>query len=147
MRFEFSRHQDGPAASSFDLGDLRVVVDSADVSSAGHRPSRSMMIYLGIVQLVDGLSEVAEGNASRFLFVGPDSSFSLNFQRKNDVLTVTAGNALIGSASMSDVLTALLSGISTFLKDPGNELAVNEPVAEDLEATLRRLRGLVGSSR
>ncbi|MEU7585441.1 hypothetical protein AB0A95_03975 [Micromonospora sp. NPDC049230] len=147
MRFEFSRHHDGAAASSFDLGDLRLVLDSADVSSAGHRPSRSMMIYLAIVHLVDGLSEMAEGHSSRFRFVGPDSSFSLDFRRKNDVLTVTAGNALVGAVPMSEVLAALLAGITTFLTDPDNALAANESVVEDLESAVRRLRGVASSSR
>ncbi|MGX4653445.1 hypothetical protein ACWCHM_07135 [Micromonospora sp. SCSIO 07396] len=126
---------------------MRLIVGGADFSSAGRRPSGSMMIYLAVVDLVDGLLKLAEGRDSRFRFVGPDSSFSLGFQRRRDVVEIVAGSEVVASASISEVLDALTAGTTAFLNDPGNALAGDEPVSEDLATVLLRLQDVASSWR
>jgi hypothetical protein len=58
LRFEFSRQSDGEV-TGFDLGDLTVIGDDCAVwSSSGKSPSQSMMIYISLVGLLDGITQL-----------------------------------------------------------------------------------------
>ncbi|MFJ7152303.1 hypothetical protein ACIQVT_29610 [Streptomyces sp. NPDC100445] len=51
---EFTVRSGRGDASGFDLGGMAVTGDSGTVDSAGHIPDQDMMIYLSVIQLLDG---------------------------------------------------------------------------------------------
>ena len=133
VRFELSRHAGAPA-TGFDLGDIQVTGDLASVSSAGHRPSQSMMIYVALVQLLDGLSRMAQAGSGGYRFIGADSSFRLDFALTGaGVMTIIGrGGTPIAKAPLATCLVGLLAGLERFLGARENQLSPDDPVAEDL---------------
>ncbi len=141
MRFVFSRSPLDPAepASGFDLGGVEVTGPEGSVSSAGRRPDQSFMVYLGMVDLIDGLTALAEGRRREHKFVGADSSFTVRFFRNKTGISASAYGAQLGTEPVPDVLGGLRAGIDEFLADPANALPPADPAAQDLAAALTKL--------
>ena len=141
MRFVFSRWPLDPAdpASGFDLGDLEITGPDGFVNSAGRQPDQSFMIYLGMVDLIHGLTAPAEGTRREHKFVGADSSFKVRFFRNKQGISASAYGTSLGSEPVPDVLGDLRAGIEEFLADPANTLPPTDPAAIDLTAALTKL--------
>jgi hypothetical protein len=138
MRFVFSRRPLDPAdpAHGFDLGDLEITGPDGSVTSAGRRPDESFMIYLGMVDLIDGLTALAEGRRREHEFVGADSSFVVRFLRNKEGISAAADGSTLGTEPVEDVLGGLRAGIEEFLADPANTLDPEHAAARDLTAAL-----------
>lgn len=67
----------------FDMGDMIINIDGAEFSSEGKVPSQSMMIFIAITELLDGLRVFLTKKNNNFEFIGADSSFRLLFSRVN----------------------------------------------------------------
>jgi hypothetical protein len=135
LSFELSRHAGDPA-TGFDLGDIQVTGDQASVSSAGQKPSQSMMIYVSLSELLDALSRMARAGAGRYAFIGVDSSFRLDFELTGaGVMTIIGrGGTLIAKAPLATCLVSLRTGLERFLGPRENQLPAADPVAGDLRA-------------
>jgi hypothetical protein len=90
LRFEMSR-QPGEPATGFDMGDIQVTGNLATVSSAGQRPSESMMVYLSLVELLSSMSRFAGTRSGHYAFTGIDSSFRLDARREFEAALRRAG--------------------------------------------------------
>ena len=64
LRFEISREPAAPA-TGFDMGEIQVTGNLGAVSSAGRKPSQSMMVYLAWVELLSGMRRLAEMKSGR----------------------------------------------------------------------------------
>jgi hypothetical protein len=138
LRFEFYRKWQGET-TGYDMGDMKVVGDDASSSSDGHRPSQSMMIYLALVGLLDGVARLSGSRSGAFRFVGIDSSFTLDFSLKKGVVTVTRLKVVIAKADVATLLVSLHEAVDRFLAIPSNQLPPTDPVAEDLRAARQGL--------
>jgi hypothetical protein len=141
VRFHFSRSPLDPAepASGFDLGDVEITGPEGSVSSAGRRPDQSFMVYLGMVDLIDGLTALAGDQRREHRFVGADSSFTVRFFRNKKGISASAYGTSLGSEPVPDALGGLRAGIEEFLADPANTLPPTDPAAIDLTAALTTL--------
>jgi hypothetical protein len=141
VRFVFSRSPLDPSepASGFDLGDLVITGPDGSVSSAGRQPNQSFMVYLGMVDLIDGLTALAAGRRREYKFVGADSSFTVRFFRNKAGISASAYGTSLGTEPGPDVLGGLRAGIDEFLADPANALPPTDPAARDLAAALVHL--------
>jgi hypothetical protein len=141
VRFAFSRSPLDPAdpAEGPDLGDLEITGPDGSVSSAGRRPDQSFMIYLGMVDLIHGLTALAEGTRREHKFVGADSSFTVRFFRNKKGISASAYGTSLGTEPVADVLGGLRAGIEEFLADPANALPATDPAGLDLAAALTKL--------
>lgn len=128
------------------MGDIQVTGNLGSVSSAGRKPSQSMMVYLALAELLDGMSRFAETMSGHYAFRGVDSSFRLAFAlTQSGVLTITEGRTLVATTDMATVLVSVRNGVEHFLSHPDNQLPPADAVAGDLrdarrafEAALRR---------
>jgi hypothetical protein len=146
LRFEMSREPGAPA-TGFDMGDIQVTGNLATISSAGQKPSQSMMVYLALAELLGGMSRLAETKSGHYAFHGVDSSFRLDFAlTQAGVLTIIGrGRTLVAKTDVATLLVSVRNGVEHFLSHPDNQLAPADVVAGDLrdarrdfEAALRR---------
>jgi hypothetical protein len=137
VRFTFSVDpaDDG---SGLVLGNLEIAGPDGSVSSAGRRPDQSFMVYLGLVDLVDGLTGLADGRRRSYEFVGPDSSFIVVFRRKGERISASAYGSQLGAEPARDVLAGLRAGIDDLLA--AHPLDPAEPGAGDVAAAVGILR-------
>jgi|GEM_PF-3040701 len=78
--------------SGFELGDIRLMGRGFEVSSAGHSPSQSMMIFIALADLLEGIAQLSKQKNGGFAFVGTDSSFSLHFRKRSERLEIIYDN-------------------------------------------------------
>jgi hypothetical protein len=148
LSFEVSRHAGGPA-NGFDFGDIRVTGDRACISSAGQKPSQSMMIYISLGQLLDGLSHFDKARSGSYSFFAIDSSFRLDFILTRAGLMKVQGRdgTLIAEVSPATCLASVRDGVDRFLADPENQLPPADPVAGDLRASRQAFEAALDSAR
>jgi hypothetical protein len=147
LSFEVSRHA-GEPATGFDLGDIRVTGDQACISSSGQKPNQSMMIYVSLAQLLDGLSHFARASLGSYSFYAIDSSFRLDFILTRAGLMKIKGRdgTLIAEVSPATCLASVREGVDRFLGDPQNQLPPADPVAGDLRASRQAFEAAVSSA-
>lgn len=126
-------------ASGFDLGDMAVAGDLGTAESADHIPDQGMMIYLSVVQLLDGLGSFLRGNARMLSFTGADTSFGLVVRRTKDGLSVAGKDGVVARTTAPELASAMLRAAENL----GPALPPEYPVASDWEAALAAFRPLV----
>jgi hypothetical protein len=138
LRFEVSR-EPGVPATGFDMGDIKVTGNLGTVSSAGRKPSQSMMVYLALVELLSGMSRVAQTKSGHYAFTGADSSFRLDFAlTQAGVLTITGHpRTPVAKTDLATLLVSVHNGVEHFLSNPDNQLAPADAVAGDLRDAWR----------
>ena len=147
LSFEVSRHA-GEPATGFDLGDIRVSGDQACLSSAGQKPNQSMMIYVSLGELLDGLSRFAKARSGSYSFFAIASSFRLDFilTRAGLMRIKGPGDTLIAEVSPATCLASVREGVDRFLADPQNQLPPADPVAGDLRASRQAFEAAANSA-
>jgi hypothetical protein len=98
-----------------------------------------MMVYLALVELLGGMSRLAETKSGHYAFTGPDSSFRLDFAlTQAGVLTITGRrNTQVAKTDLATVLVSVRNGVEQFLSHPDNQLASADAVAGDLRDARR----------
>jgi hypothetical protein len=140
--FRFSRHADGGPANGFDLGNLTLVGNRDTVTSAGRRPDQSMMIYVAISDLLDGIRHLLKSGRGTFRFVGADSSFQLAFTLRRGQLTTRHNGADVDTSPVADLVAALWTAAHDFAVDPANTLPPDDAAGNDLAASLAKFEPL-----
>lgn len=73
--------------TGFELGGISIKIGNKEFSSENKKPDQSMMIFLAVSDLLNGIKSLWEGKSDKFQFVGTDSSFSILFKKKKkDIL-------------------------------------------------------------
>jgi hypothetical protein len=126
-------------ASGFDLGDMAVTGDFGTADSAGHVPDQGMMIYLSVVQLLDGLGDFLRGNTRVLTFTGADTSFGFVVRRTKNGLSVVGKNGVVARTTAPELVSAVLNAAEVL----GRGLPPEDPVTPDWKATLATFRPLV----
>ncbi|MFE0099465.1 hypothetical protein [Streptomyces sp. NPDC059009] len=107
-----------PPSPGFALGDMEVMGGGGRATSRGHTPDQSMMIFVALSDLLDGLRTLAVRGSGSFHFVGTDSSFRLDFTLgKGDRITTRDGSRLVDAASpATEVLEAAYRSARPFFE-------------------------------
>ncbi|MEU6218862.1 hypothetical protein ABZ845_15265 [Streptomyces sp. NPDC047022] len=138
ITFQFTVWPDQGDASGFDMGDMVVTGEFGRVDSAGHVPDQGMMIYVTVVELLDGLRDFLRGNARVLSFYGTDTSFNLVVRRNKNGLSIAGDNGIVARTTTPELVTALLQAA----EDLGGGLPLEDTVRSDWEGALARFRPL-----
>ncbi|WEF30939.1 hypothetical protein [Pseudoduganella chitinolytica] len=138
LTFKIYRNDNEESATGFDLGDVEFSFDGKIVSSRGH-PQLSHMIYVSLVDLIDGLLQL-KGGKKRYEYVGADSSFNLHFNKNKSGVDILHEKRKYGPISLEKLLEAVDSGIDSFLADPRNELSTDSSIYDDFNSSRKALK-------
>ncbi|KOV69749.1 hypothetical protein [Streptomyces sp. MMG1121] len=126
--------------SGFDMGDMAVTGDFGTADSAGQVPHQGMMIYLSVIQLLDGLGDFLRGNARVLNFTGFDTRFGFLVRRTKDGLSVAGKDGVVVARTTAP---ELISAVLRAAEDLGRALPPEDTVTSDWQATLAAFRPLV----
>ncbi|GHF02466.1 hypothetical protein GCM10014715_68260 [Streptomyces spiralis] len=129
--------------SGFDLGDIHVTGDLGTAQSAGHSPDQGMMIYLSVVQLLDGLGTFLRSSAKSYAFTGVDTSFGLVFRRAKDGLSVATKDGLIARTTTPELAAAIASAAEALSR----ALPPEDAASSDYQDALSAFRPLASEDR
>lgn len=142
IEFQFVRDADQGEPSGFDLGDITVTGDQGSVTSRGHTPDQSMMVYLSVTQLLYNLT-LLHRTGKQQKFVGVDSSFTIWFQCTKKGVKVTSGGVMIGHVQKTDLFREVIRAVDEFCAREIPALPESDVGRKDLLASLKEFRSLV----
>jgi len=119
--------------SDFTLGDLTIQGDQGISTSAGRTPNQSMMVFLSMLTLLDGVRNYLKTPAKQpFIFYAADSSYSFRLITKAaDQLRIDEADRPIAVVSQSTLVQAIWKGVQEVLAMPTID---SGSAAEDLSA-------------
>lgn len=90
------------ARSGHELGHMSFAGEEGICTSRGKGPDQAMMICLALVELLDGLRRFLVERQVEYMFVGTDSSFSVQFRRGGKGrIAVRCGTTFLGEAEIA----------------------------------------------
>jgi len=137
MKISFFRVNPCSEPEGFDMGGISIELGGKKISSEGSSRD-SMMIYIAIADLIFGVLGLS-GSRGAYNFVGADSSFSVNFKSRGEVLEISKKNGAKIVCGKIDFLNALYSGVEDFFAS-GNGLKSSGSVGLDLHIAIEKLK-------
>ncbi|MGW5636817.1 hypothetical protein [Streptomyces sp. NPDC003832] len=112
MEFRFAvAENELPPPSGFDLGHIDVHGSENDATSRGRTPDQSMMIYLSLTLLLDGLRRFLTGRKPAYESAAVDSSFSLTFTRVGGARIDVSYRGVVLARTADEALEKLAEGV------------------------------------
>jgi hypothetical protein len=138
FELEISPHTTEDDIDGLARGHLTITGSQGTATSKGQQPDQSMMIFLSIVELLDGLRRfLLDRHASRYHFVGVDSSFQFLVTREaDDAIRVMYDQNTLEVVRTEDMIAAVWAGIDRFMSRYGRYIVADDPVADDLHSSL-----------
>lgn len=133
--------------SGFEMGDLEIDVNNLLFSSKAGGSRHLMMIFLSIIELLNGLNSFLCSKKRSYEFVGVDSSFILLFKKisNSKLLIEQGGNSKVEVLS-KELIEEVLIGSEKFWKDTKQLLNHNDPIIKDMEDAIQGLKKQVVKS-
>ena len=123
--------------SEFELGNIDIQIDGSVITSKNKTPSQSMMIFIAVSDLLDGVSTMIEQKRKEYLFVGADSSFKVLFrQNKTGVSIVNEGNEY--KISLPEFTKELQRESNNFFKEIISKIDTSKGAIADLSDSLNK---------
>lgn len=131
LRFELVEDVPPGPVSGLSPGHVTLEGPRARVTSAGRRPDQSMYVYISIVDLLNGLGTLlGAAVAGHWQWVGSDSSFVVDFDRRDGKVSVRAMGENIGEVDEAELAKAVWTATTAFLER--NRPGHSDMVAVDL---------------
>jgi hypothetical protein len=124
--------------SGFELGHIDILTEKGSISSRDRKPDQAMMIFVTMIDLLDGLRELFQKKTKWFQLVGADSSFKINFVRlKEEQIGVYVDRVLIKQIDEKELSLIVLDSCRSFYDKYRTRLCINDAIKEDLEVALQ----------
>lgn len=132
IKFEFSIDKE-------NIGHISLKENNQIISSS-ISTFQSMMIYIAISDLLDGIIELIKQKCNKFNFIGADSSFGFDIKRnKNNTLTIITQEDKKIITSESEIVNAIWNAILDFLPTI-NSLDHDDVEFKDLSYMIRKFK-------
>lgn len=133
--------------NGLNRGDMTISGSQGLATSKGKQPNQSMMIFLSIVELLDGIRRfMLTKDASNYRFVGADCSFQFSATNlEGDRIRLTSDQGIIDEVQTTEMIKAVWKGVSAFLSLYGASIRPDDPVADDLRSAADSFIGAFGS--
>lgn len=133
-----------PERSGFDLGHMTFTGEQGTFTSKGRTPDQAMMLGIALADLLGGLALMLKGTQAAYRFEGADSSFTVHFEQgKRGRIAVRCGPTVVDEVTARVLGQAIFSEVEAFLARPGDAIAEDDPVHEDLFCAMKEVRRLL----
>lgn len=128
--------------NSFSLGHMTFHGENGCLTSKNLIPDQSMMIFLSIVQLLDGTRLfLTDPGKDVYNFVGVDCSFQFFLLKGKDKLILKSiKKEEIDEIKPPEFIKAVWKGIREFMLQYGHYLDNEEIIADDLHSSIREYK-------
>jgi hypothetical protein len=142
LELEISSHTAEDNIDGLSRGHMTITGSQGFATSKARQPDQSMMIFLSVVELLDGVRRFILGNnASHYNFVGVDSSFQLFLTKElNDNIKLRCDQKPIDIVRTDEMIRAVWEGINRFLALYRQYIDSGDPVANDLQASIESFK-------
>jgi hypothetical protein len=142
--FLFSLNDNSNLVSGFDLGNIEIISDNMIVSSSGRKPDQSMMVFLTIVDLLDGLGKLLDEKKNmNFKLICADSSFTVLFNKINGKIKIIVEDQTICDVEPNELAKQVFNSCNSFFEKNKDKILSSDPVVGDIKAALSSFRKLL----
>lgn len=135
LEFELTDTSAAQRVTGLSRGHVTLEGDSGIVTSAGRTPDQSMLVFLSIVDLLDGLQRLLSGPPNGdWEWVGNDSSFSTRFRRRKGRVAVEAMGDPVGDVPDRELAHAAWHAADRFVRE--HRLPPSDIAYDDLRSAL-----------
>lgn len=134
LELEIISYSDKDKIDGFTLGHMTISGSQGLATSKGIQPNQSMMIFLSIIELLDGIRQfILAKNVSNYRFVGIDSSFQFSMTKQEcGRIRLTGSQGIIDEVETIELSQSIWKGVSAFLYCYEPFIRPDDPVADDL---------------
>lgn len=124
--------------SGFELGDITLSHEGAELTSAGHQPSQSMMIFIFLSDLLDLVFEIKKNSReATYRITATDSSFYLSLKKIGKEISIENQNVKM-VLPLEDFAKALNSSIRDWLNPLKPKIDPTDSAMADLLNALNK---------
>jgi len=126
-------------------GHITIYGPNSLYTSKHRSPDQSMMIFLSIPLLLDGVRQFVTNPRTRsYTFVGVDCSFQFHLtQEKNNQIAIVCERQNIGQLSREQLLQMVWGGVSAFISMHGEQIDSNDIASDDLHASMKKFEEIL----
>jgi len=122
--------------SGFELGDITLSHEGAELTSADHQPSQSMMIFIFLSDFLDLVLEIKKNSReATYRITATDSSFSLSLKKIGKEISIENQNVKI-VLPLEHFAQTLYSSIRDWLNPLKSRIDPTDSAMADLLDTL-----------
>ena len=144
IKFTLELNEPTSEIDSFSQGHIIIKKNNTIYSSKNLDINKSMMIFISIVELLDGIRIfLKDENKKSYCFVGVDSSFQLFLiknLKKNELILKDSENIEISRLNENDFVNSIWNGIKTFISKYQRFLDEEEIIIDDLKNSIEEFR-------
>lgn len=135
---------DDDEVTGLSTGHLTFTSNSQIFSSKGKKPSQEMMIFLSVIEMLDGLRNFLFSDAEKYEFVGVDSSFTLGFEKvgvRN--IRIFQKNKELDILNIDEFVFSVYSPVKIFLDEALEKMPSDDMAYEDIVGSLEGFRSIL----
>lgn len=143
FELEIIAHDSEDMIDGLSRGHISIKGSKGLVTSKGKQPDQSMMIFLSVVEILDGIRHfMLDHYASTYNFVGVDSSFQFSVTKlEGDRIRLTGDQGIMDEVETTEMIQTIWKEISIFLSRYGSSIKSHDPVADDLVSAVDSFKG------
>jgi len=138
LRIEFTLHELEDEIDGLSRGHMTIKGEYGMHSSMNQTPDQSMMIFLAISELLDGIRYlVNHPTREQYKFIGMDCSFSFTVKKKkNQILIIKKSDEIISKTDQSDFIKVLFEEVQKFVNKYESALVKGEMAGDSLSVSI-----------
>ena len=135
VTLELTEHALNNEITGLSRGHITLEGSDGRASSRGKMPDQSMMIFISVIDLLDGIRRfILDSKTKTYKFVGAGSSFSFSVTRiRNDHFSIQSGTDKIGTLSRQELVRSIWQSVSQFLERYQSYLSDTDLTLQDLD--------------
>lgn len=139
MQVELELRSKCVAVDGLSRGHITIRGSTGVCTSKNHQPDHSMMIFLSVPLLLDGIGEFITNRQPVYNFVGVDSSFQFKLTKtKHEQISFVYDKREISTLATAELIQAVWEGVNSFMSTYGEQLDATDIALEDLVASMEK---------
>lgn len=138
FKISFSLINESDQISGFDLGNIELNIDNTKIiTSSGRKPDQSMMVFVTIIDLLDGLRKlISDKKLIDFKLIGADSSFTIHFMKSKKKIKVIINEEELCTVEQNELIDQVYISCKDFVERNKINMMESDPVLDDINQSL-----------
>ncbi len=137
IKFKFELCPEEPPLSGFEMGNLMVDMNGTVIDSKTGEGRYLMMLFVSIVELLNGLNRFLGSKKKMFKFVGVDSSFIMTFEKMpKGIICIHFEKDTTIKISRAELIKELAISSYDFWESHKDLLNKDAPILEDIDSAV-----------
>lgn len=142
LTFEFDLASEDEDIDGLSRGHIAIHGPYGSTSSKGGSRNESVMIFLSVIELLDGIRRFfLQGGTDEYNFVGAGSSFQFFVRReKGQCIIFDREKKKVDDSTQTEFVQAVWNGVTLFMSMHGHQISEADAVSSDLSSSIEEFK-------